>query len=151
MPLATNPKRTFPVTLESDKDLPEAERPTFRFRFPTGTQVCELEDFQAGLKAVKKSQGQLIKELDGLLTPFLAGWDNLCDGKGNLLVYGMSTRLMDVLAMDDLWHLFWALVYATVNTVAEKNLSDSPSDASTGIPAEAGSPATAVLTGPKGA
>ncbi len=73
--------RPLPIVLESDRQLPEAEQPTFFFRYPTGRQwlqiTTELDD--ANAKGTMSARAHAIY---AVLKPLLVDWRNMFDQTG---------------------------------------------------------------------
>ena len=76
MPLAISKDDTFKLFLDTDKDIPESERPTFIFRYLTGREQRKLgekiDDFKPSFKNV-----ETIDYLFKILKEYLVGWENL--------------------------------------------------------------------------
>ena len=79
-----DPAETFPVTLDRHEHIPEADRPTWRFRFLTRRQSRELRRIWDAFDAVKElppkardaGTDDVLDTLEAFLLDKLAGWQN---------------------------------------------------------------------------
>lgn len=78
MPIALDPNQTVDVCLDSDKDKPESERPTFVFRHLTYRQRREVDRLLAEAEKVEREDTE--KALDfhvAAIRVGLIGWRNM--------------------------------------------------------------------------
>lgn len=76
MPLALDPQQTFDVWVKSDADKPEAERPTFTFRYLNGREWRRVAEIWDGMD--ERASGP--DGIDGIFEALrigLAGWRNI--------------------------------------------------------------------------
>ena len=76
MPLALRKESTVKISLDSDNDIPEKERPLFVFKNLTGRQQRELaeklDDFHASMKNV-----ETMENVFKIIECYLVGWENI--------------------------------------------------------------------------
>lgn len=144
MPLALEPSQTFSFALKSDEAKPEAERPTFRFRFLSGRDYRqmgeELDDIDKLTSAVERRAGICV-----LLHKALAGWSNMVGLDGEAIKYGDDHDL-DFLTDIEIEELIYQLRWRQRASEMErkKSASQSPSEtADSAEDAESASPAVA--------
>lgn len=114
MPLALNPNRKFAVVLESDKELPEKERPTFLFRYVTVFQWQDLADSINKIQPESMSEIQYADQVLNLLFGSLIGWENITDPETKkpipfsrknakrILTFGEINELMNKMANQNM-------------------------------------------------
>lgn len=84
MPRALDPNSRFPVTLASDADKPEAERPVFLARYLSGRDWERVSELAEGEPVSVK---QMLDPVYEGLAIGIAGWRNMVDGSGTSLDY----------------------------------------------------------------
>jgi hypothetical protein len=124
VPLATNPDALCKITLESDADIDEAERPAFIFRFLTGRELRKVTALQdtledCGSGAVALDQTFEAAELG------LIGWTNMTDREGKPIIYKPG-KLADVVGLIEASELIAKKLRQRPDATDKKKLS-SPS------------------------
>ena len=120
MPIALSPRETFPVSLKSDADRPEPDRPTFTARFlsvDTHLSVTKLQN--AAMETTDDAAAwPLLREALGLQ---LAGWRNMGEH-----VYGKA-ELSAFLTPSEAWELTYLCTGGQRLAESDKKKSSSPS------------------------
>lgn len=98
MPLGLDPQATFELSLDTDKEKPQATRPAFVFRFLTSRQFLKVQQLRAAAREEKDNAACLAK-MDEALLIGLAGWKNMGD------VAFSADAINDVLTIDERWEL----------------------------------------------
>lgn len=113
---------TVSVCLDSDANAPEAERPTFLFRFPSARERAEVRKLiNAAHAAPDDEQGMDL--LDEAIGVTLAGWRNVTH-RGRAVAHG-ADRPSSFLVVEQLWELAYSAVTRTRLTPQESFQSGS--------------------------
>ncbi len=112
MPLALGKEDTLDLFLETDKELPEKERPTFTFKFLTGREQRKLAkemDFK------NTNNTETIDAVFELLKKYLLGWNNIP-------VEFKEEKFMDVLRWQEAQELLSSNLHFNPQLEMLKNL-----------------------------
>jgi len=108
MPIATAKGDTFKLWLRSDQDIPDEQRPKFKFIFLTGRQQRKLaeslDEFRANWGNV-----QTIDRLFSILQEYIVGWENIVDPKTKVVISFNKEKLMDVLRFQEANELVYGI------------------------------------------
>jgi hypothetical protein len=118
MPVAFDSTQTFRYVISTDRDKPEAERPSLIFHYPTCREtvlIANKFDEVENSKSVEES----IKIRCDAIRIILCGWENFRDRKGDLWPYNPS-QLDSVLTIMDFEELELKLINASMFAEAEK-------------------------------
>jgi len=135
MPLALNPKETFPLVLDADKARPEAERAEFRFHFLTGLEWRErirlLRQWDGYWEAQPAERTH--ERYEALMAATccavgaqLVGWSRLLDRAGREVPFA-ADALSSVATDQEARELLFDSALMSLPSVTEKNASGSPS------------------------
>ena len=130
MPLATNPNAKFELSLTSDADRPEAERPVFIYHYLTGLQQMGLADLLDRLEQ-SSSGSEAIKRIFEAAATGLVDWKNIRDRDGNPIPFDPQ-RLPEVMSMQEAMELAQQLYAGQYPTLEDKKKSESASLSSMG-------------------
>jgi len=141
MPLALDPFETFEISLLSDKDKPEADRPMFRFRY------LSLREWRKNAPLSEISDVEEISSPKAVGEVLIAIRENLLDWRvndpsGQPIPYN-TEELDRILTLWEVWELFHLSRRQSKLSVTEKNELESPSPTSTEPSAETADPETA--------
>lgn len=109
MPLALDPQETFDLVLESDQAKPEAEQPTFTFRYLSNRewkQVAKTTDKLSELR--KEGLDNMLTSIEEGLKVGLVDWKNIKDRDGNSIPYDPA-RLDDIIIQAEMFELLFAV------------------------------------------
>jgi hypothetical protein len=151
---ATDTKRLWRVTLRSDQDRPEDQRPAFLVRTLSARQFRELDEQLAGIDSAKTGRGGLDIAVAGI-QKHLVGWEHIPDtethvapgGEWPMLGFDPS-RLEDILTADEIYELAWSILRGARLTSAEKKDSPSPLPSASGSSAPTAAATPAAAAGP---
>ena len=104
MGIGNDPDATFKLSLEMDMGIPEADRPTFTFRYVTGREWKRIATTYDNLSDAENGAIGFDRVLDDIRT-VLVGWHNFADRDGNAIEY-------DPASMDELVNPMEALELA---------------------------------------
>ena len=104
MGIGNDPDATFKLSLEMDMEIPEADRPTFTFRYVTGREWKRIATTYDNLSDAENGAIGFDRVLDDIRT-VLVGWHNFADRDGNAIEY-------DPASMDELVNPMEALELA---------------------------------------
>ena len=130
MPLATDPNRTFKVSLSSDMETPAETRPVFVYRYSTGRQWREACEFSRQIKDAKSDTEMPFDNIDQLfdrLREKLIGWENMTDPDTGEVFAFDGGRLEDILNLSEAFELL-QLKLTQSPTDDDKKKLESPSD-----------------------
>jgi len=141
MPIALDPKRTFTVTLESDRDKPVETRPLFVCRYLTARQWKEIARLQDG---IDESAGgaEALERIIEAIAMGLVGWENMIAPDGERVPFD-AHDLDTLLTMPEAMELFQKMLAQQQLTGADAKKSESRSPTST---VESAKPADATPT-----
>ena len=142
MPKALDPEATFDVVLESDRDKPAAERPTFVYRQLTGRQWHALATMNDSVTE-EMTGPEAINLLYIAAATNLVGWRNMIDPKTKELIAFAPGELDRVVAPFEVEELLVRLLESGTPSSGEENGSESPSSSGTGSCADTAAPADA--------
>lgn len=130
MPIAIDPLQKFKISLSSDIDKPEAERPAFIYRYATGRQWLEAKDFDRKIKEAKSDKDMpfdTISDLFDKLRFKLIGWENMNDPETGEPISFNPAKLEDILTMSEAFELLGLCLQQRVSEDDKKKL-ESQSD-----------------------
>jgi hypothetical protein len=142
VPKALDPEATFDVVLKSDRDKPEAERPTFVYRHLNGREWRNLATLNDQFVASPGGN----KSLDCIYEAVsigLVGWRNMIDPKtGEPIAFSVENidLVLDPFEADEITA---QILSAGMPSPGEGNGSESPSSSGTGSCADSAAPADA--------
>jgi hypothetical protein len=127
MPLSSDPQQNTPVCLDIDAGKPEAERPTFLYRFLTARQMRQRRDLLNQAKDLPDEQAEPL--LVQALAVGLAGWRNLRDADGRPVPFDPADpgALADALTVLEMYELFGAAANAVTLAEVQKKRAASAS------------------------
>ncbi len=134
MPLPLSPNDRFELSLKSDEEIPQADRPTFLFRHLSGREQREMAAMFDELDQAKTT----VDAMDitfRLLKHVLAGWRNLADPSGEPIEYSRD-GCEDVLQFREAQELVYR-AWGYAPSVEGLGESDSQSSTSTDESAKA--------------
>lgn len=76
MPICLDPEQSFPIVLDSDKDKPAEQRPTFLVKALTMRQQTELSDAMDAALAHNTTEA-IFESTCTLINQYLTGWQNM--------------------------------------------------------------------------
>jgi hypothetical protein len=137
MSLAFRPGATYPITLPSDKEAPEDQRPAFTAVHLSADEWNDFADFADDKVALKAlGRRKIIAELKRHILEHLRGWARVMDKNGPVPFEQAFDRWP--LTLDETWDLYDEIRLGSRLSVTEKNASTSPSASPTDSSAAAG-------------
>ena len=123
MPIALDPKQTFPIWLESDAD--KTPRPEFQFRALTISDRQRVYGLPESFKTNESiTSDEIVEQSVGLFTDLCSGWSNMVDRKGEPISY-TPENVSSVLLHQELWELLFAAAENSHLNHDEKKSSES--------------------------
>ncbi len=150
MPMALSKRSRFEVVLASDEGRPEAQRPTFVYRYLTGDEwlaVCELRD---GLEQAGDAREGSAAIYEAACTG-LVGWkhmvDERCEPPREIPFAAGAEALRAIVGPVEACELIARIVNTRI-TAEDKKKSDSPSASSTEPSAVSAAASNSAATSP---
>lgn len=134
-PLALDPEATFELVLESDKDKPEGEQPTFICRYVNNRNWRQLAHVADNLEQIKQTTDgieELLDTMEEALLLSLVDWRNMVDPQTGKEIPFAADNLGDVLTVAEISELIQKAVTQSQLRPAAKKNSGSPSPDSSG-------------------
>ena len=123
MPIALDPKQTFPIWLESDAD--KAPRPEFHFHALTISDRQRVHRLPESIKTDESlTADEIVEQSIGLFTDLCTGWSNMIDRKGKPIPY-TPENIASVLLHEELWELLFSAAANSHLNHDEKKSSES--------------------------
>ena len=117
MPFAVDPNQTYPYVFSTDRQLPEAERPTLLFYFPTCKETKQIAKLLDEADTVATVEQRLNIQCDAIRI-ILADWKNIKNRKGEVIPFNPE-NLHEFLSSADLGELKVKLLHDL--TITELN------------------------------
>jgi len=108
MPLATNPKATFEIVLETDSHLPKEAQPVFVFRFLSTEEWEEIAKLNDQFDNTKDSP-KMIKLAFQVIGKSLVNWRNMKPPKGKEIPFDLG-KLKSMVTIGEATELMMAAV-----------------------------------------
>jgi len=126
MPLATNPKATFEVVLDGDRELREDERPAFTYRHLTGLQQIELAEIMDSLENSPSGRNAIERIFEAAAIG-LVGWRNVRDEQAAPVSFD-AKKLIRIMGFGEAMELARKVFLAQLVSAEDKKKLDSSSE-----------------------